>query len=125
MPVSRSRNPTTPLFRGEDELKVYQRKATQTLGDQRAAMAANGIEVGYGSAVDVQGDAQTNSLEDQRNIVNNAGRERQGFLIDASNFMGESAAAKARKRGAIISTGLNVVGTALSTASQVGKLSAH
>lgn len=112
------------IARGQDELKIYQGKAGQTMGDQRAAFAANGIEVGYGSAVDVQADAQANSLADQKTITSNYTRERQGFLIDASNYMGESAAAKSRQRGAVISTALNVAGTALGAASQVGKINA-
>lgn len=112
------------INRGQDELKTYQGKANQILGQQRAAIASNGIEVGYGSAVDVMGDSAQNAAEDQRAIVNNANRERLGFLIDASNYRGEAAAAKSRKRGAIIGTALNMAGTALGSASQVGKINA-
>ena len=118
--IEKSRDAIT---RGEDELKVYQRKAGQTMGEQRASMAANGIELGYGSPVDVMGDAAVNAEEDSRNIVGNYQRERQGYLIDASTYLAQRQAAKAAKRGAIISTAFNVMGTALGAASQVGKLS--
>ena len=42
--IEKSRDAIT---RGEDELRTYQRKAGQTMGDQRAAIASNGIELGY------------------------------------------------------------------------------
>ena len=66
-----------------------QRQLTATkglIGSQRAALAAQGIEVDSGSALDVQTDSQTLGELDALTIRNNAAREAFGFTTQASNY---------------------------------------
>ncbi len=109
-------------IRGEERVRVFQGQAGQERGAMRASMAANGIDVAYGSAADVLGDQAQNAAEDSRAIMEEAQQEVVGFRQRASNQMAEAAAAKSRRRGAIVGTAFNVASTALGTASQIGKI---
>jgi hypothetical protein len=53
------------------------------IGAQRAGIAAGNIDVGYGSAVDVQADAAHLGELDALTIRNNAQREAWGFKVEA------------------------------------------
>ncbi|HEX8577997.1 MAG TPA: hypothetical protein VF655_00195 [Allosphingosinicella sp.] len=112
------------IVRGEEQVRIFQNKAGQERGAMRAAMAANGIDLDYGSASDVLGDQAQNAAEDAAALTHNSEREAMGFRQSAANWAGEAAAAKARKRGAIVGTVFKVGATALSSASQVGKINA-
>ncbi len=90
----------------------------------RASMAANGIDVAYGSAGDVLGDQAQMAAEDSLAITRNGERETMSFRAQAANWAGERMAARSRKRGAIIGTAFKVGATALSAASQVGQINA-
>jgi hypothetical protein len=112
------------LQRGTADAQSYQRKLSQEEGQQNAALAANGIDIGFGSAADVRADTARFGREDTLNIYKNAGREARGFEINSANYLSESKAAKARAKSALISGAFNIGSTVLGGATQVAKFNA-
>ena len=112
------------LQRGGEEARRFQRKLGQEMGQQNAALAANGIDITFGSAANVRGDTAMFGREDTRTIHENARREAQGYEINAANFLSESKAAKMRGRSALIQGGFNMASTILGGATQYRRIQA-
>jgi len=108
--------------RGQVEARNYQLELGQRMGSQRASLAANGIDPGYGSAADVQADMARAGATDVDTIRRNAAREEQGYLIDASNFTSEAVAQRRRRTAAYVSGAFGIAQTALGAASQYGRM---
>jgi hypothetical protein len=100
------------------------REASQLEGNQRAAMAANGIDLNYGSAVDVLRDDKMIAAEDVGQIYKEGFNKTQGYLIDAYNERLKGSAARSAAHGAQWATGIGMLGTALGSASQISKMNA-
>jgi hypothetical protein len=66
-----------------DSLSFY-RQVGRLKGDQIAAMAANGIDVGFGSAARVQDDTASLAREDAGNVYRNTYERTRGNLINAA-----------------------------------------
>ncbi len=85
--------------------KVSERKnqiaVLQLLGQQRAAAAANGVDVNVGSAADLQADTVAFGRLDDLTIRNNAEREALGFEAQGTNFLLEEQAFKASGQAAV------------------------
>lgn len=73
------------MRRGQEEANRFRAGVRGLIGSQRAATAANNIEVGFGSALDVQADAALLGELDEITIRNNAARERWGFQVEAED----------------------------------------
>lgn len=73
------------LKRGHEAEGISRQKTKKLIGSQRAALAAQGIRVDYGSAQDIQQEAQDIGELDALTIKNNAAREAFGFMQEASN----------------------------------------
>jgi hypothetical protein len=101
------------------------REAGNLEGQQQAAMAANGIDINYGSAADVLRDDKMIAGEDVGNIYTQGARQEQGYLTDAYNYRLKASAAKSEAKSAGLATGLAMAGTALSSASQLNKFKAQ
>lgn len=101
---------------------AHYRQVAQLKGQQRAAMAANGIDINFGSAADVQGDTDMLAREDAQRIYTQGERAVRGRDFEASNFGGEAKAQRSAATGALISGAFDMAGTALGTASQFGKV---
>lgn len=110
------------LQRGTSEAQSYQRRLSQEEGQQNAALAANGIDISFGSAADVRADTARFGREDTLNIYKNAQREAQGYEISSVNYLAESKAAKARAKSALIQGVFNIGSTVLGGATQVSKI---
>lgn len=74
------------IARGQDEEQRYRAKVRQTIGAQRVGFAASNIDVGYGSAVDVQADAAMLGELDALTIRGNAAREAWGFKMQSEDL---------------------------------------
>lgn len=111
------------MSRGETEARDAGRRAAAMRGAQRAAMAANGIDLSFGSASDLLEDSAMYAREDVGNVRKNTDREIRGYDINAANYGSQANAAKQRKAGAIVSGALEVAGTIAGTASRMGKIS--
>lgn len=74
------------ITRGQEEEQRYRQKVRQTIGAQRVGFAASNIDVGFGSAVDVQADAAMLGELDALTIRGNAAREAWGFKMQAEDL---------------------------------------
>lgn len=96
------------LARGRESEQQYRGGVRRTIGAQRAATAASGVDIEGGSAEDVRADTATIGELDALTIRNNAAREAYGFQVQASNDRsraglarrgGQNAASAARAQG--------------------------
>lgn len=71
--------------RGELEANKFRARTRVLIGEQRAGFAAGNIDVGFGSAVDVQADAATLGEMDALTIRTNAAREAWGYRVEATD----------------------------------------
>lgn len=84
------------LAAGETEAQSFGLRARNTMGKIRAAQAASGMDVGSGSAVEVQKGQQKVTDIDMAQIRNNAARKAYGYSVDAA---GEEAQANLYRMG--------------------------
>jgi hypothetical protein len=104
------------LRRGDSAASGIKKNVIRTVADQRAAMAANGIKVDEGSALDLQDQTQAMGEEDVTTAKNNAWREAWGFKQQArsSKQDGANAAQAGRNAaGATLLTGALSAGSTL------------
>lgn len=78
--------------RGAEDEARFRTQVRGAIGAQRVGFAAANIDVGFGSAVDVQADAALLGELDALTIRTNAGREAWGYKVQATDL---------RKRGEI------------------------
>jgi len=69
--------------RGEEEANRYRQGVRALFGEQRTGLAASGVDVGSGSALDVQADATFLGELDALTIRTNAAREAWGYKVQA------------------------------------------
>jgi hypothetical protein len=80
------------LQRGEQEAQNQLRQQAQLIGTQRAALAANGVDVTEGSALDILATTRFLGAQDVAAIQSNAAREAWGYSnqqadsLNSSNF---------------------------------------
>lgn len=99
---------------GEEQIGGINRQARATTGAQRASFAGQGVDVGTGSAADIQAETAELAGEDVARVRNRAALEAYGFRRQA--FFQEQAATNARKAGAF-----KGASTLLGAANQSGK----
>lgn len=112
------------LERGEIEANRYRQSVRALVGGQRAAYAAQGVDVNSGSPLEVQEDTRAIGELDALQLVNNAKREAWGFKVEA--YDSRMRAFYARREGvmlakagttAALSAGLQGAGGALAIGS--------
>lgn len=95
------------LDRGTQEEQRFRAGVRGIIGAQRAGFAASNIDVGFGSALDVQADAAELGELDALTIRTNAAREAWGYKVEAEDLRkqaeivrreGVNAAAAGRER---------------------------
>lgn len=74
------------LDRGQKEVAGLTLQAGQLKSRQRAAMAANGIDLGTGSAAEVQASTDIMKEIDKNTIEANAVRSAWGYRTEAANY---------------------------------------
>lgn len=92
------------ITRGRDEARDFYRRVGQVKGQQRTALAANGLDTGFGTAGIVEDDAQMLADEDAAALYRNIGERTRGFDISAANQEAEGRAAKQRGRNAMLNS---------------------
>lgn len=88
---------TDALERGDEAANRYRMGVRGMIGSQRAGAAAGNIDVGVGSAVDVQADAAYLGELDALTLKSNATREAWGYKVQATDLT--KRAQIARKEG--------------------------
>lgn len=86
--------------RGAEEESRFRSSVRGMIGSQRAGIAAGNVDVGYGSAVDVQADAAHLGELDALTIKTNAAREAWGYQVEAIDI--RKRAAITRKEGVMM-----------------------
>lgn len=88
-------------------------------GAQRAGLAANGVDLGEGSANDILTTTKMMGTRDALTIRDNAARQQWGFAVEAQNYTAEAAAEKAS--AGMISPLRSSLGSAITGATAVAK----
>ena len=70
---------------GEQESQEYGQKIRRTVGSQRAALAAQGVDVNFGTADELQAETFEIGFRDQERIKNNAFLEAYGLRVRAED----------------------------------------
>lgn len=94
-------------------------------GEQIAAMAANGVDLNFGSALDIQKDTKMIGAEDLAQIYKQGNEGARGFDVQGFNYRSQASASRAAASGALINGAFGAASTVLSGASQVKKLKAQ
>lgn len=84
--------------RGQIDANRFRTRTRGIIGEQRTGFAAGNIDVGFGSAVDVQADATFLGELDALTVRTNAAREAWGFRTQGTDLLAR--AAIQRKEGA-------------------------
>jgi hypothetical protein len=74
------------VARGDIDASRFRQTVNVMIGAQRAAQAANNVDVGFGSSVDVQADTRYLGEIDASTIRTNAAREAWGFRVNAADL---------------------------------------
>lgn len=112
------------MQRGQIEERNAARRQSALIGAQRAAMAANGIDLSFGSAAETLGDTAMMAQEDRGTIRENTRREQMGYDINAANYAMKAKAARGAASGALISGLFQVGSTLAGAASRMGSIKA-
>lgn len=110
--------------RGKLDLQSQMRKNANLAGEQRLAMAANGIETDFGSALDLQKDQAMLAAEDYSRIAENTKREMEGYDMNAVNSRAEAASARSQGKAALVKGVFDIGSTVLGGAQQYNKIKA-
>lgn len=103
---------------GGIERRKFWRDVGNLKGQQIASMAANGIDVDYGTAARIQDDTQLLANEDAQELYENIHQRTRGHIITSENYKMQAKAAKAAGKAAFASSLLSGAGTLLSSVSQ-------
>lgn len=77
---------TDAVNRGKSDAEIKKKQTKQIIGSQRAALAAQGIEVNSDTSSLIQQDTAGLGAEDIETIKNNAWREAWGYRVQASTY---------------------------------------
>lgn len=108
--------------RGDDAANAARKRASQVRGAQRAAFAAQGIDVGQGTALDLQRETEVMGEQEAQMIKNNAWREAWGYQMEAQNqrTAGQFAQSSAQYRAnnTVLTGGMRAINSGLRDAYQ-------
>ena len=105
------------LIKGEREVAQVTMRAGQLKGSQRAAMAANGIDLGTGNAAEIQATTDLMKEIDKNTVEANAVRSAWGYRTQGMNYQNEALVKRGSAGG--INPGMTAFGSLLSNSGQV------
>jgi len=108
------------LEAGREESDKARRQAALTQGTQRAAMAANGVDVTSADAIDLIDDSRWLAEADAFAIRENARRRAQGGAVTAANYRADADSARMDAASARSAAFYRPLGTILTTGAKVG-----
>jgi len=92
------------IARGNEQEQNLRQKVKRTAGSQRAALAAQGVELSSGSALQTVIDTYTVGEMDALTVRNNAAREAWGYRTEAANYRAQGKASQYEANNAVLST---------------------
>lgn len=107
-------------MRGQLAEDARREQARAIIGRQRTALAANGVLVDSGSALDITGDTAAQGEVDALTLRANAAREAYGYRAQGTNFLADAGLQRARADAAIPASMVGAGATLLSGAGTVG-----
>ncbi len=108
---------------GREEAGQFYQQAGQVKGDQIAAMAANGIDIGSGTALTIQQDTEQGVQDDAHRLYRNIHERTKGHLVEAWNYREAAKAAKVAGKQAFIGSLFEAGSTLMGGASKSMKMS--
>lgn len=112
------------LKAGQSERRDFYRKVGQAKGQQAASMAANGIDLGYGTAARIQDDTALLARDDAQNLNEQIHQRTRGFIINNWNERMAGKAAKRQGKAAFVGSLFQGAGSLLGGAQQMKALRA-
>jgi hypothetical protein len=110
------------LARGKEEEDRHKAAVRMLIGSQRTAIAAQGIELGSGSALDLQLEAEGLGALDALTIRNNARRESFGYKVQATDYRNRASLSRMGAIGQARGIQNQQVTTLLTGAAQIGSI---
>ena len=107
-------------MRGQMAEDARRQQTRMLIGRQRTALAANGMLVDDGSALDITGDTAAQGEIDALTLRANAAREAYGYRAQGTNFMADAGLQRARSAAAGPAALVGAGATLLSGAGTVG-----
>lgn len=105
--------------RGREAESRYRQQVKAVMSTQRARMAASGVSIESGSAVDVQADTAAIGELDALTIRNNAAREAWGYRVQGAGLSSQAglveAAGRNAARGGAMAAGQTLLTGAINT----------
>lgn len=101
------------LDRGKLEEQKQRQKNAQILGQQQAGMAANGVDITFGSPMDLLVDTATMGELDALTIRSNSYREERDIRQQGANYRGQAGMQRAQASSASTGGFLGAIGTVL------------
>lgn len=102
------------MKKGDLNAAAARRKGAEVTGAQRAASAGQGIQIDYGSSLDLQNETTKMSEIDAMTAHNNAWREAWGFRVQAINSTNsaafQSSADRYEAKSTLLTGGLQAIG---------------
>jgi hypothetical protein len=98
------------IARGTIEEKQHRQRILQEKGAQSAALAANGVDLASGSAIDMLSDTAATGELEALTIRSNANREAWGHKVNAMNYKAKSKLTRQEGRFGLFSSALTSVG---------------
>ncbi|MBB3461519.1 hypothetical protein [Rhizobium sp. BK377] len=107
------------IERGKQEEQQKRLQTSQLEGRQRAAMAANGVDLSFGSPLDTIVDTAKMGEIDALNVRTNAYREAYGYKVQGTNQLAGAKLDRMRADAAVKGGYLDAVGTILGGSGKV------
>lgn len=118
------RNADLETYKGQMAVNIgnvaeenHRAKVRQMVGSQRATLAANGVDLGSGTALDLIGETAMFGEADALTLRYNAAREAWGYGTNADNYRTEGVVARTNGRNAAKGTYLTTAGSLMSQGS--------
>lgn len=118
------RNAQNALIAGNEKESRLKMQVGRTIASQRAAEAANGVDVDIGSAVDIANSSQLEGAADAATLHWQAMQEAFGYSQEAWSDRANAKMAKAEGRNKLIGSVFSASGSLLSGASSLAKQAA-
>lgn len=105
---------------GLEEARRQRIATLQAIGKQEVALAANGVDVGYGTSLDLIEDTAMLGELDALTIEYNSEKRARNYDIEAMNFANEANLAQFSARNARTAGTMNAIAGGLKTVGQIG-----
>lgn len=108
-------------YQKQQQIGKISEDKNQVQGQQRAAMAANGVDSGYGSGLSVLTDTAYGAQRDINETEYNAAKQGYGQKVEAANYRYQAAVAKQQGKMAMFTGVLGAFGQGMAGKTPVAK----